>query len=240
MVMREHLRGLQKQLAVQLHDTLRGRVLTGPFAGMLMLQESSWSNAASAAMLLGCYEQELHASIWEAVSRQPHCVVNIGCADGYYAVGLARLMPGIKIYCADVSANARENVRKAADLNECYNIEVVDIATAEDLNGFLPSSDRSLIVSDCEGAEVALLHQERAPHLRKCDMIIECHDFLTKDCTNILVERFMPSHQQEFVFEEGRDPNKYRTLRHLNSLDRWLMVNEDRPQLMHWLAAWSV
>jgi hypothetical protein len=38
---------------------------------------------------LGTYERELHRVIERAIWRRPKYVLNIGCAEGFYAVGLA-------------------------------------------------------------------------------------------------------------------------------------------------------
>ena len=73
-----------------LFNTQKGNVLSGPFAGMAMLPESSWGDGDLAPKLLGCYEAELHPAIAKAISRKPKNIVNIGCAEGYYAVGMAR------------------------------------------------------------------------------------------------------------------------------------------------------
>jgi hypothetical protein len=37
------------------------------------------------------------------------------------------------------------------------------------------------------------------------------------------------------VFEGPRDPNIYGLLRGMQSLDRWIMVCENRPCTMNWL-----
>jgi hypothetical protein len=41
----------------------------------------------------GCYEHELHGEIEQLVTRGFDAVLNIGCGEGYYAIGLARRMP---------------------------------------------------------------------------------------------------------------------------------------------------
>jgi len=47
--------------------------------------------------LLGCYEAELHPVFakWQAVPFRQ--VVNVGAAEGYYAVGCARLWPEAQV-----------------------------------------------------------------------------------------------------------------------------------------------
>ncbi|MDP6095842.1 MAG: hypothetical protein QGG67_07640 [Gammaproteobacteria bacterium] len=58
--------------------------------------------------LLGCYEQELHHVANSIAETGYKNVVNIGCAEGYYAVGLTRLLPEeIKTYAYDINPEAR-------------------------------------------------------------------------------------------------------------------------------------
>jgi hypothetical protein len=43
--------------------------------------------------LLGCYEAELHGVIACALNTTYDTIIDIGCAEGYYAVGLALHFP---------------------------------------------------------------------------------------------------------------------------------------------------
>ncbi len=66
-------------------------VAGGPFASMQYVPDAF--SVAITARLVGCYEAELHNTIEEVIARRPPLVVNVGCAEGYYAVGLARRLP---------------------------------------------------------------------------------------------------------------------------------------------------
>src|SRR4051812_19305855 len=63
------------------------RVLQGPFAGMQYVTESYGSQLVP--KLLGSYENELHDLVEQIVAQRPKIVIDIGAAEGYYAVGLA-------------------------------------------------------------------------------------------------------------------------------------------------------
>ncbi len=67
-------------------------VIDSPFAGMKYPSNfsSGPSRAALAQKLLGCYEKELHAAIFMLMKEKYDVFLNIGCAEGYYTVGLAR------------------------------------------------------------------------------------------------------------------------------------------------------
>src|SRR5207302_355482 len=69
------------------------RILGGPFAGMEYV--SAATEGALVPRLLGTYESELHPHLQAFAEAGLDCVVDVGCAEGYYAVGLARMMPEV-------------------------------------------------------------------------------------------------------------------------------------------------
>src|ERR1700722_2566319 len=71
------------------------RVRTGPFAGMRYGSVSVGS--AYIPKLLGIYERELSSFIEAACLKRPDLIVDVGAAEGYYAVGLAVRNPTAKV-----------------------------------------------------------------------------------------------------------------------------------------------
>jgi methylase of polypeptide subunit release factors len=69
------------------------------------------------AKLLGSYEEELHPVIAHALRSRPSIFVDIGCADGYYAVGFAQASPATTILAFDISRTARELCGELAVVN---------------------------------------------------------------------------------------------------------------------------
>jgi hypothetical protein len=55
----------------------------------------------ASAKFLGTYEQELHGVIEKAMESHPKFVLNIGCAEGFYAVGLAIRLNDAQVFAAD-------------------------------------------------------------------------------------------------------------------------------------------
>jgi hypothetical protein len=215
-------------------------VLSGPFAGMKLLPEVSWGDGDLPPKLLGCYEEELHPAIAKAVARGPSVVVNIGCAEGYYAVGMARMLPQARVFAFESDAGGQEICRLAGVANQVgTRLVVAGKCEIEALRQIIAQADRPLLVVDCEGAELQLLDIAQVPEIRRCDMIIECHDFVNPRITSTLRERFATSHDIEEVLEGSRNPNKFNGLRGWGSMDRWLAVNEGRPVTMNWLVCWA-
>jgi hypothetical protein len=228
--------GILNQL-LQAHD---GTVASGPFAGMKVLPEVLWGDGNLPPMLLGCYEAELHPAITQAVTRKPSVVVNIGAAEGYYAVGLARLLPQARVFAFEVNQKGQDICRRTGFANRVNDRLIVEgKCDIEPLRRALAQTGRSLVISDCEGDELELLDPARVPETLHCDMIIECHDFAKPNATEILRKRFSATHDVVDILEGPRDPSQFAAMRSWQSIDRWLAINEQRPVAMNWLACWS-
>jgi Methyltransferase small domain len=214
-----------------LYAETQGRVQTGPFAGMTLLREQAWSDGALSPMLLGCHEEELHKAIENEITRlndfdrQP-IVVNIGCAEGYYAIGFARRVPQAIVYAIDINDKCLELSKKTASINE------VTLVTGEELDVIFEHPDT--IISDCEGAEVLYLDMEHYPGLRNTTIIVELHMMGEQNTPEILHNRFAATHEIEFIIEGPRNPNKFDFLHQRPSAFRWKAVCENRPCLMAW------
>src|ERR1044072_5114497 len=74
-------------------------VQEGPFKNMVYVPKSVGSTLVP--KLLGSYESELHSTLEEIIDRNYQKIIDIGCAEGYYAVGLALKNPKTKIHAFD-------------------------------------------------------------------------------------------------------------------------------------------
>ena len=152
-------------------------VRTGPFKGMRYPDAISCGSVL-VPKLLGCYEMELHRSIEAACQRRYSEIVDIGCAEGYYAVGLAMRIPGAKVYAYDTDKTALEMCQRMAKLNGVdTRVETGGFCSRDTLMQ-LPVTRRALIVSDCEGYEKELFSAPVIAALANCDLLIETHDCL--------------------------------------------------------------
>jgi len=166
-------------------------LVAGPFRGMKYPRQSLLSRCGI-PILFGSYELELHTVIEEAIANRFERIIDIGCAEGYYAVGLARRTEAI-VYAFDCDPRERFYCRKLARLNNVADRVLVrswcDEATLKNT-----AIGRCLIISDCEGYEVHLFSADIAPSLKKCDLIIELHGRTEADVGSLLTKRFRNSH----------------------------------------------
>ncbi len=188
--------------------------------------------------LLGFYEQELHGWIEEAIARGPDLILNVGCAEGYYAIGMAIRTAGSRILAFDIDEQSQTVCRQYASVNNVSDrIHVMGKLSAEELEDHLLGSTKPFLVVDCEGCELDLLRPDVAPSLLFSTLLIECHDFANALITKTLVERFSTSHRITIISEGARDPNTSPILAELGSSYRWMAVDEGRPQCMNWIHA---
>ena len=228
-----------REIARQLIDAVGPRVQSGPFAGTLLAESTSWQDGDIVPKILGCYEEELHNSMQRAIARRPEIVINIGCAEGYYATGLARRLPNAYVYAFDTDSKARAACLSAARQNGVgERIDVRAECRPEDLIALVSGRRRVFVVCDCEGGERELFNKNTIKILTNADIIIECHDCHFRDIRETLSRNFSLSHDVDVIREGARDPAMFSLLRSLGTLERWLAVCEFRPEVMYWLACW--
>jgi hypothetical protein len=216
-------------------------VMQGLFAGMRMCDRVSRGDGDISPKLLGTYEEELHPFLDRFRARPYNAIVDVGCAEGYYVIGCARLFPGIPVFAFDSNPLALEVCSENALLNGLADRVVTAEHCGPDTLALLGQSHpRTLAIVDCEGYEKTLFATEDA--VSGCvamDLIIECHDKFEPNVTPYLVSRLIASHRIEFVYASGRNPNLFPFLSDLSDYDRWMAVCEFRPWLMHWLVCES-
>lgn len=210
-------------------------VRSGPFKGMMFWPigvPGYWSGGL-APSLLGVYERELHESLQELTQREYEHVINVGCAEGYYAVGLALRLPRARVFAFDMDQKSRQLCDAMAVVNAVSDRVVVDGECTVERLGEL-TMKRSLIVCDCEGCEVQLLKPELAPGLAQSDILVELHDILQPGITEQILPRFAATHDIRIVQTEQRDPTAFKDLAFLSLDERRQALDERRPGPMQW------
>lgn len=213
-------------------------VLGGPFAGLKYPARHAIGSEL-APKLLGFYEWELQPIIAECCRRPYERVVDIGCAEGYYAVGLARCLPSATVYAFDIDPAGIRLCREMAELNAVAPRVITASACDAQALVSLVSAGRTLIVSDCEGFEGDLFTSDVVPALARHDLLIECHDFLRPGITRELRERFEGTHAVVAVtsIPDDRKPEIFSSvgLAPFTRDERLRLLAEHRPGEMVWL-----
>jgi hypothetical protein len=204
----------------------------GLFTGMRYLAVAT--EGALIPRLLGSYESELHPFLQALAGEALTDVIDVGCAEGYYAVGLARLMPDAMVHAYDIDEAARKACAELAALNDVS--ERVRIGAAFPPDGFQAFAGRkALVMVDAEGAELDILTPDANPALAGMTIIAETHDIYRKGALEILVKRFAPTHQITVVRQQAKAPDLPEWLHAQPHLDQLLAVWEWRAAPTPWL-----
>ena len=198
------LRPRRRFLFGRLRALAGDRVMSGPFQGMRL------AGFPAAPELLGSYEHELFAVIRELATRPFHTVVNVGARYGYYAIGLARLMPSVQVHAFESDDEARGMLVGAVTANDVAGrVRVGGWAGTAELADALGDGTGVLLVCDIDGGEVPLLDLAAVPALARATILVECHGPAETPTEPVMTMRFLPTH------EVRRIPTEERVLDHL-------------------------
>ncbi|MBA4189058.1 MAG: hypothetical protein C0467_13755 [Planctomycetaceae bacterium] len=210
----------------------------GPFAGVQYPKAVAVCSALL-PKLLGSYERELHGALERACGRSYRVVVDVGCAEGYYAVGLAKRLPTTAIRAFDTDPAARSLCRAMAEANGVSGQVTIGEHCGPDQLREVVAGRQALVVCDCEGYELDLLTPAVVPALAASEILVETHEFAGDKVADTLSGRFSATHKVEVVAStddavKGR-MYKYPELVPLTSADRDFVLAERRPGVMEWL-----
>lgn len=218
---------LLQNTLVQQHGT---RVMGGVFVGMDFVAQSA--EGCHVPKLLGCYEEELHPFLTKIEHEGYSTVINIGCAEGYYAVGIKRLLPNTNVLAYDVNPVAQEACKGLA-LKNNVEIAVHGLFYPENFADF-ENEDKVLVWCDIEGAERELLDPVKSPALERMDLVIEFHPTVQGHTLHDVLPRFSKTHNIEVISARGHNPELPIFLQQLGHLDQLLAQWEWRSSSTPW------
>jgi hypothetical protein len=208
-------------------------VRAGLFQGMAYLPNCA--EGCYLPKLLGCYEHELEPYLKQAIDRHYQAIINVGCSEGFYAVGLARLMPQTQIFAYDTNQAAHDDCWQLAEQNGV--IDRLTIGGTFAPQDFQQFADRqTLVLCDIEGGEADLLDPTAAPALSRMDIIVELHDGFVPGIQELLIDRFQTTHTISIVPDTVLpNPKLPESIEAWGSLDRLLAICEWRAFPTPWL-----
>lgn len=206
-------------------------VQRGPFEGMAY----PIRHRHGGSKCLGTYERELHPMVERIIARGYETILNIGCGEGYYAVGLARRMPSATVVAVDYNPAALAACRRLAIANGIHGDRILyRLEATHELLAELGGSE-TLVLVDVEGAEFRLLDPTAAPRLLQTDILVELHEHASPGIETVVRARFSHSHViRSIPSEPRRDATDYPELWRMSSHSRLLALTE-RPFPMTWL-----
>lgn len=210
------------------------KIASGPFSSVYYL-------CKNIPKKLGTYEKELHSQVEKIIIKNYSKIINIGASDGFYAVGIAALCENTTVIAYEIDETRRKEMEN--------NIKVNDLETKIDIKGFcdisslkndLNNNKDLLLLMDIDGPEIFFLDPILIPKLKNIDIIVECHDFVFSSITEILIDRFSPTHEINIIQQEARTledfPIKFSKL-FTTIFSKYIAnsINETRPKKNNWL-----
>ena len=156
-------------------------------------------------MLVGTYEAEIAPAIEEICGAGCDRIVDIGAAEGYYAVGMALRNPNATVLGFEANPSVRHYFRRLARLNGVRGrLRIAGECTTAALEAALKSAERPAVLCDCEGAEGLLLDPRCVPSLGRALILVETHEGMVAGVERHLFERFSPTHDIEVIRSRPR------------------------------------
>lgn len=207
-------------------------VQNGHFKGMNYIKRSSCSMLLP--KILGSYEEPIQEWVREVIENKNYeNILDIGCAEGYYACGFAMRLPNTKITAYDIDERARNDALMLQKANELKNIEIKAECTHEELN--LKCKEKTLVFCDIEGYEEILLNPKDVPNLKYVDLLIESHDCFVSNITEELVGRFYGTHKIKIIIDYPYRVDNYSTPRDVTKEQFKYIIDERRPLRMKFI-----
>lgn len=168
------------------------QVVTGPFAGMKYLQSSVGS--VILPKLIGTYEDELYKIFNLIKNKNYKCFIDIGAAEGFYAVGVKKfLLPQTqKVIAFEATKKGRKLIKKLAEINGINDIIIKGFCDLDGLSAVL-DKERTFIICDIEGGEYGLLNPDLI-NFTNCDLLIEIHHAGSRQQEHELIQKFSNTH----------------------------------------------
>lgn len=216
------------------------QVQNGPFKGMLYPHSKSIGSSFF-PKILGSYESELHEIIKKITETNYKSIVDIGCAEGYYAVGLAMKLKSTEIYAYDTNPEAIKLCKEMCKINN-VNLERFNFGhkcTPDTLKSL--KLKNSLIICDCEGYEKEIFDQKFIESIKENDFLIETHDCIDINISTQIYKVLKETHKIKIVQSiDDILKAKYYDYDELEgySLDeKKTLLGEKRKSIMEWFFA---
>jgi len=213
-------------------------VQTGPFMGLKYYNKTVWGPIVP--KWLGSYESQLIPVIEKIIKSRPSRIIDIGAAEGYYAIGLAKLLKQCEVAAFDIDPIARIRQKQLASINNTRNLNIYGLCSPEKLNAF--AGKDSVVICDIEGGELDLIDPQRAPALFHTRILIECHragSLAPEEVATKISQRFISTHRAERIYESDCNWEEWRRklpkLRVLTSEEFRLSFQEYREIKQVWL-----
>lgn len=215
-----------KKIIKKLSDNSNYQVLDGVFKG-LQYHSLDITESALVPKIIGSYEYQLQPLFNKIIQTKYTDIIDVGSAEGYYAVGLAKKMPKTTIHCFDINEKDIEFSKQMAKINNVTNMTWNAFCDEKTLITF-PYRGKTLIISDCEGYELELFTKTVIDKCRHADFLIELHDICNPVISGEILSRFQYTHNFSIVNNKDVDYSQLKILEKMTQSERDFALCEHR------------
>jgi hypothetical protein len=234
--------GVRRELlGERLLNKSENKVLYGYFKG-LKLESNLWGARDVASIILGQYEKEILDFIMKIPSSFSY-FVDIGAADGIYAVGLLKNQKFKRVICFESNLRSQESIKINADNNQVTSqISIFGEAKIDFLNTITLETElqlsKTVFLFDIEGGEYDLLTTENLMRMATSFVIVEIHKNVQNYETKYkeLIRKVAPFFDYKIIREGERGSTEFSEISHWPDEDRNIIFSEGRRYAMEWLA----
>ena len=203
-------------------------VIYGPFSGMKYMVNIN--DRYILPKLIGSYESYLHNEIYKLLQRDYDVIINIGAADGYYAVGFSNKITNAIVYAYELNPKLREMCFQLVKLNNLS--DKVKVLEKYDVNILKEYSDKKiLLICDIDGGEAKIFSEDTVDDYKNCDILVEFHDHYVPSISKIIHSHFYDSHICKIIKFNMPKRNEYPLLNILKDEEIYFSLDEEREDL---------
>ncbi len=231
----------RRRLSRKIFAQCNGIIRYGPFAGMHWLDNPHRGRSEQGGMILGLYEQEVIENLVGAPARF-RVFVDVGAADGYYAVGLLHSGRVDRSVAFESMPECRAAIGQLAAENGVSD-KITILGTASDhfddmLRTHKINSHETMFLIDIEGAEFKILTERVFAFLKDSLIVVETHAHIYADPQGEmerLIKTASMTHRATTWYPGPRNPWTIKELDNFPEIDRWILCSEGRWEVQQWL-----
>jgi len=203
-----------------------------------------WSvrNHSACKKKYGSFQNDIVEKLYPSgiIDGEYETIIDVGAAEGYYAVGLACKCPKSQVIAFDTDPIARSRQKELAKLNSVSNIDIQTYCTP--ISIAKRKKGKTVLVVDIEGFELGLLPEAARPILADISILVETHrpdENPELSTATELKKRFEETHDISEFHSQKRSPTDWTnhpaiegklTDEELNKA-----LSEDRAYVQSWL-----
>jgi hypothetical protein len=229
----------KSRVSKEMFEYCNGVVKYGPFTGLKLTSNTWWGGNDLGSMCFGLYEKELLDFLNSKYIENRDIFIDIGAADGYYAIGLLLSKRVKSALCFELTRHGRDTINLNWNLNDRPGAIEIKGDVFTDFKNSVSNIDfkKTTVLIDIEGAEFSFLNNEILKILQNAVVAIEIHNWIPNfiDLYSEFLKNASGFFDIEILTRHERETLIFDELLSLTDDNRLLLTSESRPCVMRFL-----